>query len=367
MKKRITMADVARQAGVHPTTVSLALRQHPSIPPATRQRIQALAAELGYRPDPALSALMAYRRGARGHGEAPPLAYLTHWDTRWGWKPYYAHAQFHEGATSKAHELGYNVEHFWLGEPGLSHQRLSDILFARGITGILVSSHLPGNDRPLGLDWAKFSAVKIDYFPHEPELHNVTNDQRTITQLAMRHIMAAGYRRIGLVMPRWWDDFADLAWSSGFLAEQQRLAPEEQIPILFFTSQESQVGANGEWQYLVPPSELSAWINRYRPEVLLSTAPFVQAPLRQLGISVPRDIAFADFYLVPDGHTAGVRHNCSRVGALATEILVGQLQQNTFGIPEFPTCTLVEGTWFAGETLPPRTAAPAVARAPVSG
>jgi LacI family transcriptional regulator len=58
------------------------------------------------------------------------LAYLTHWDTEWGWKQARAHARFFDGALAKAQKQGYRLEHFWLGEPGMSHQRISDILFA---------------------------------------------------------------------------------------------------------------------------------------------------------------------------------------------------------------------------------------------
>ena len=201
MNIRITMAQVAARAGVHPTTVSLALRNHPSIPLATRDRIRGIAEEMGYRPDPALNALTAYRHAKTPRREMPPLAYLTHWDTEWGWKQPHAHAAFHSGSHARAASLGYRLEHFWLGEPGMSPRRLSDILVARGITGLIVSSHLPEHDRPLQLDWARFSAVKIDCLPREPDLHHVTNDQRAITQLAVRRILAAGSSRIGMVIP----------------------------------------------------------------------------------------------------------------------------------------------------------------------
>src|SRR5690606_28938960 len=108
------------------------------------------------------------------------------------------------GAEEKAHDLGYRLEHFWLGEPKLTHQRMSDILFARGITGVIIASHRYEVDTELRFDWDRFSAVKIDFFPHEPTLHNVTNDQRAIVRLAMRRVIAAGYRRIGFVFPGVW-------------------------------------------------------------------------------------------------------------------------------------------------------------------
>src|SRR5208282_2052451 len=106
---------VARTAGVHVTTVSLALRDHPSLPMRTRERLQRLARQMGYVPDPALSALVAYRHGSRPRKDQPTLAYVTHWDSALGWKESPAHRDFHEGATAKACGIGYQLEHFWLG------------------------------------------------------------------------------------------------------------------------------------------------------------------------------------------------------------------------------------------------------------
>lgn len=352
MTNRVTMSDVAKEARVHTTTVSLALRNHPSIPESTRDRIKALAEKMGYRPDPALSSLMASRRNPRGHKGSPPLAYLTHWDTKWGWKENRAHARFFEGAAAKAGQLGYKLDHFWLGEPNLSHQRMSEILSTRGIHGVVVASHLPESDEPLILDWANLSAVKIDYYPHSPELHTVTNDHRAVIQLTVRRAIEAGYKRIGFIMPRWWDNFADRAWSAGFLAEQQMLDPKDWIPILFFSELDGEREGPETREKVAPSTAFRRWFKRYRPEVIISKEQFVKPRLEELGLSVPRDIAFIEIYLDPDGSTAGVRHNCDRVGELAVEILAGQMLQNMYGVPAFPTTTLVEGSWFDGKSLP---------------
>ena len=42
-RPRVVLADIAKKAGVHVTTVSLALRNSPRLPEATRTRIRALA------------------------------------------------------------------------------------------------------------------------------------------------------------------------------------------------------------------------------------------------------------------------------------------------------------------------------------
>lgn len=354
------MADIARQAGVHTTTVSLALRNHPSLPASTRERLRTLAEKMGYRPDPAMRALISYRQGKQRRRVQSRLAYLTHWNSRWGWKEAVGHDQFHQGASTRADQLGYELEHFWLGEAGMTHKRLGDILAARGISGVIVASHVEENDIPLGFDWSKFCAVKIDFFPVATELHNVTNDQRAIMHLAVQRALAAGYRRIGAVIPSWWDRGARLAWSAGFLASQQFLPPADRIPLLDYPEKHAaRLHGNAHSVQKFDPSPVARWLERHRPEVLISYLPFVKAALDQLGVSVPRDLAYVDVFLEPgtDPRVAGVRQNCIRVGELAMEILAGQLQQNVFGLPPMPTTTMVEGTWRDGESLPRRVAA----------
>ena len=354
MNDRITMAVIAKRAGVHTTTVSLALRNHPSLPLATRQRLQALAADMGYHPDPALSALVAYRRQSRPLKRNPLLAYVTNWDSCWGWKEHPAHRDFFEGAKSKAADLGYQLDHFWLREEGLSHQRMSRILYSRGITGVILASHENGQDAPLDFDWSKFSGVKIDFAPREQPLHMVTNDQRNIVTLANRRIREAGYKRVGFVMPYWWDSIVEHSWSAGFLATQQAIPRSERVPILYYANPApgDQTAVAGQMP-AVPRNLLARWMETYRPEVVMSYGPFVLPVLKELGYSVPKDVAFVETFLdQPDGRTAGVHQNCRRVGELAIDILASQLHQHACGVPDIPTVTLVEGTWCNGESLP---------------
>lgn len=349
--RRTTLADVAKAAGVHVTTVSLALRNHPRLPESTKARLRALAEKMGYAPDPMMRALVVYRTSQAESRQLPTLAYITNWNTRWGWKKVTAHPEFFRGAETKARELGYKLDHFWLREPGLTHNRLSQILKTRGIHGLIIASHVREWDESLAFDWTTFSAVKIDYFPHHPMLHNVTNHQCDIVRLAMQKVMAAGYRRIGLVMDRGWDETVDHYYTAGYLCEQRHLTSKERIPAHLFAP-----AADSSTEEPVPDlPALEAWFTRYRPEVLISKPEFVQPLFKKLGLRVPRDIAFVDLFLTQGpGANAGVKQNHETVGAVAVEILAGQLQTNKFGVPAVPTTTFVEGTWFDGPSCPPR-------------
>lgn len=346
MNRRITLADIAKKAGYHPTTISMALRNHPRLPEATTKKIQELAKEMGYQPDPALGALVAYRRNSSPKQQAAPLAYVTKWDTEWGWKGTHTHLSFYEGAVERATQLGYKIDHFWLNQPGLSHERINEILLNRGIRGLIIASHMPGSDEEPNLDWSRFSSVKIDFVPTRLHVHTISNDQRAIVQLAFRKALKAGYKRIGFVIPRWYDSYVNHAWSAGFLTSQLQVPEEHRIPLKFFdTDPEAAPG--------VPVTEFEQWRLKHRPEVIISYSEFVKSTFDILQIQTPDDFAFID--ICPKGKHgkhAGVFNNCTRVGELAVEILAGQLQQNQIGLPDYPTVTKVEGTWIEGESLP---------------
>jgi LacI family transcriptional regulator len=60
------MREVARQAGVSPMTVSRVVNDSPSVNPATRRRVQAAIAELGYVPNRLARGLIRQKTGALG-------------------------------------------------------------------------------------------------------------------------------------------------------------------------------------------------------------------------------------------------------------------------------------------------------------
>lgn len=303
-----------------------------------------------------LQALVAYRGKVMERRNPPTLAYLTNWDTKLGWQETIAHPEFHEGAKAKAEELGFKLDHFWVGEPGLSHTRMSKILQARGITGLIIASHRRASDVALHFDWSAFSAVKIDYFPHEPELHQVNSDRCSIIRLGMDHAHKLGYRRIGAIMHRGWDHAVDHFWKAGFLVAQSMQPKSEHVPMMLFPDLEPSEAWMTETKKDVTAStaDFKKWYEEHRPEVIVSKRAFVQPCLYELGLRVPEDVALVDLFLEDtDGAVAGVRQNNRAVGELALEILADQLHYHKFGVPEIPTRTQGEGTWFDGATCPP--------------
>ena len=160
MAKRIGLKDVAAAAKVSHMTVSRVVRGERTVKAATAEKVRRFIEKLGYRPDPALSALAAYRTRGRSRTAGSVLAFL---ETE---KSAYNDLVLH-GARDEAARLGYSVDSFPLPSPVAGQQQLNRLLFHRGIMGLLIS---PSSEprRLEGWDWSHFAAVSMGALRHEP-------------------------------------------------------------------------------------------------------------------------------------------------------------------------------------------------------
>jgi DNA-binding LacI/PurR family transcriptional regulator len=173
--KRITLREIAESLGVSTMAVSLALRNNPRLPEATRTRIKEQAEKLGYRPDPALSALTTYRHEKQTVRDYRTLAFLTCFSTEDGWKREIYCRHYFEGAAKRAEELGYHIEPFWMTQPRLTPRRIVQILEARGIKGLLLAP-VQANNASVSLDWNRFCAVSLCRALASPHLNVVDHN-----------------------------------------------------------------------------------------------------------------------------------------------------------------------------------------------
>ena len=132
VSRRTTLRDIAKVCDCSTMAVSLALRNHTSISKKRRAEIRAVAKRLKYSPDPTLSALAAYRQTHYPKPTATPIAWISNYPTCnfWTWPNHFVN-QYFQGATQRAKEIGYHLEHFWLGEPGMT-PHASAKFFTRG-------------------------------------------------------------------------------------------------------------------------------------------------------------------------------------------------------------------------------------------
>src|SRR5688572_27043726 len=337
--RQITLKEVAQKAGVSIMTASRALRNQANVTQVTRDKVQKAAAQLNYRPNPLVSALMSYRRASRVIRDTLTVAFLTNFPRRDGWRTLRINQDFFEGAAQACMRHGYKLEEFWLRESDMTARRLSSILYSRNINGILVAP-LPVALGHIRLDWPNFSAVALGYSLAWPRLHRAVNHQFRSIRTALRRLRKLGYHKVGLALRSSIDERVEHHYSGGFLVDQQRIAPGFRVPM--------HVVPDREWT----EKNFAKWFTKHKPEVVVSHHEEVLEWLARLKAKVPQETGFVHLNL-PDttGRIAGIYQNGHEVGAAAADFLVAMLHRNERGIPELPHTILVEGTWIDGKTL----------------
>ena len=106
-----SMQSIAKRAGVSCQTVSLALRNHPKISVETRTRIQKLADQLGYCPDPFVSSLMARIQSGKPVKQLGTLAFINSFTPSDNRRHSSIYTEFFEGAAERSRQCGYRPNH----------------------------------------------------------------------------------------------------------------------------------------------------------------------------------------------------------------------------------------------------------------
>lgn len=336
--KRISLRDIAGSLGVSTMTVSLALRDSPKLPAATRQRVRREAERLGYRPDPALAALTTYRHERQSIRDYRTLAFLTCFPTEDGWKQQLYCRRYFEGAAARATELGYHLEPFWLRQPGMTPRRSAQILQTRGIKGLLLAP-VQDDDAPIELDWDQFCAVSLCRALAAPHLNVVDHNHTHSMSCVWSELRRRGYRRVGYVVREVSENLTNRYWLAAHLMEQRRpmrtVAPP--VPPLVTSS----------WRR----TTVARWLKANRPDVVVSPHAEVRDWLEEFGYAVPGRLGFVGLEAEPNGPISGICQHFPNVGIAAVDLLHLELMRSAYGIPSVRQMIGIDGHWIEGVTL----------------
>jgi LacI family transcriptional regulator len=333
---RVSMQDVAEQAGVSRSAVSLALLGHPSIPPSTRERVEAAARRLGYRKHPLVSALMSSRRNRQPvTAIRAALGFLTSEAPPDSWRQGFLLRAIHTAAVKRAGELGFSLEEFSAGDPAMRPERLQALLRARGIHGLLVAP-LPGDQTQLDFDVTQFAAVGVGMSVKEPAIDRVSSDHFFEAKLAFEHCQRLGYRRIGLALPANINRRLEQRWLSGYLLAQRSVAAAARFPPLMPETREE-----------IAPG-LNSWIARHRLDAVIFSN-----RLEERMACAPTRVGLVSLSVRDDsGRVAGIRQNEHGIGEKSVELLVAKLNRWDAPHRELPTLHLLRGAWSDGLSAP---------------
>ncbi|MCP4167297.1 MAG: LacI family transcriptional regulator [Chloroflexi bacterium] len=195
-QKRVTIKQVAREAGVSTQTVSRVINERPDVAPDTRQRVLDVIADLGYRPNVLARSLISQRSHTLGVVTAG-LAYTGPSRTL-------------NGITTQAEAMDYTL---LLKElPDFDHfdvETIVDDLLARQVDGIIWAVQEVGDNRD-GFEerWDSFP-VPIVFLTMEERTGwpSISIDNYSGGCMATEHLLSLGHIHVGHIAgpQSWWE------------------------------------------------------------------------------------------------------------------------------------------------------------------
>jgi DNA-binding LacI/PurR family transcriptional regulator len=300
--------DVARLAEVSYQTVSRVLNDHPSIRPATRDRVTAAIAELGYRPNPAARALVTSR--------SRTIGVLSSQTSQYGPATSIAAIEL------AARDAGYRSSVTTIATTDATSIRAAlDYLLSQSIEALVVIA-----PQQRVLDVITELSFDVPYVTLQTsdvtERHGMTTDQMLGARLATRHLIDLGHTEILHISgPQDWIEAE--ARMQGYLEEINAADLRTRAPIL------------GDW---------SAHFGYYAGLELLRFRDFSAVfasndqmalgfmhACREMELRIPEDISVVGFDDIPEAaHFAPplttVRQNFVEIGRRAVALLLAELK-----------------------------------------
>lgn len=185
----VSIREVANHAGVSVGTVSNVLNRPEIVAPATRTRVQAAIAELGFVPN------ATARQLRRGRGRVLGLVVL---DVA---NPFFTDVA--RGVDDATNAAGMAV--IFCNSDGDPAREASflDLLEEQRVQGVLITPIDDANQRLLELRERGVLVVLLDRLARRPDLCSVSVDDRRGGELALRHLLESGHERIAFVGGPW--------------------------------------------------------------------------------------------------------------------------------------------------------------------
>ena len=184
-QRRVTISDVAELAGVSYQTVSRVINNNPNVSAATRQRVQEIVTETGYRPSHIARSLVTSRTATIGL-IVPDIS-----------NPFFSTVA--RGADRVASENGYTILLCNTGEDASREVDLLNLLQERYVDGVIIcGSRL--EDTPLKKALSQFQAkVLLNRRLSDGTIPAVLVDDVLGGYMVTQHLLQIGHKAIGFV------------------------------------------------------------------------------------------------------------------------------------------------------------------------
>jgi len=210
--RRVTLRNIAREARVSPSTVSLYLRGIPGVSSDAQSRIGAAVEKLGYRPRP--NGTPAQRRLVGLIVERLPLPVFSD----------LFYAEVMQGLQEQASRLGFSLIF-----SAIDRQNLADVVEDEQGEGWLILGGGNITDAEIGAAYAKgIPFVLVDNYARNLDIPSVVPDNSTGGYLAIQHLVELGHRRIAILCgPPKYKTLTDRLNGALWAARELGLAPDQ--------------------------------------------------------------------------------------------------------------------------------------------
>jgi DNA-binding LacI/PurR family transcriptional regulator len=296
---------------------------------------------MGYHPDPLIQRLSAHLAEARRSAFVGCIGYVTADRAQGAWQHIPAYRTAFMAGVERARQLGYRLEEFWLGTPGMTGAKLSRIMEHRGIQGVILAP-VPRDAAVPALDWKRFSAVAMGYSLARLKVHRAVNHQLNTGIEAIKQAVGLGYKRISLCVEHDQNKRVNCAWEQALLFHQSRIPASRRI--------------KPHLPDALSEDNLLAWVKLEKPDCLLVHDHSICGLLRRAGYRVPEDIGVVlldhcgDFH----GDFAGMDQQHAQIGMACVELVVAQIFRNERGLPEHSRTVMTDSVWIPGKTVSER-------------
>jgi LacI family transcriptional regulator len=330
-RKKVTIRQVAATSGVSVQTVSRVLNDHPYVADETRQRVLEAISQLEYRPDAIARSLIKGRSSTLG----VVVAELEH----------YGPQRLLVGIATQAAALGYSLSLSIIRHPEPDNgARHLESLLSRQVEGIIWAVPEIDNNQ-VGIQTMLSSATIPVTFVNGGVVHgqlSILSDNRSGGRLATEHLLAQGYRQIGLISgPRTWT-----------VARERQLGWQEALDAASLPTEKGR-SVEGDWSPASGERGLYRLIGQF-PEMEAVFACNDQMALgalqaaHLLGRRVPEDLAVVGFdateesaYFWPP--LTSVRHHLLGAGSAAVRELHRVIELKRNGEEQVPSiCVMIQ-------------------------
>lgn len=314
---RVTLRDVAAHAGVSHQTVSNVLNGHPSIRPATRERVLSSIQTLDYHPNQAAKALREARITTLC------IALYGH-DAGLIGDPYRNMVQ--SACIAEANLHGYSMTTALLdGRKPDSIGVLRERFMQRQFEGVVVvGTTLTAQQWQEMQGWG-MHLVLLDHHLPGTQATTVSADyERGMAELVAHHI-AQGRTHLALIIPRRDRGSTSVGRLQGFLKATQAHGVKASVVDGYWTFESGQAALRELWAQTERPDAVLAGSDRMAAGALRAA--------HELGLRVPADVAISGFddfefaqYTTPSLTTMHLPHGDMARQAVRT--LLGLLEQD---------------------------------------